>query len=52
MRELTLSSEELEKKTALLNEIFSTDCIIQSLKRKFIFKTNRSEKNFLYAKFR
>ncbi len=25
MRELTLSSKELEKKTALLNEIFSAD---------------------------
>ena len=46
MRELTLSSEELEKKTALLNEIFSTDCIIQSLKESSFSKLT-DQKKFL-----
>lgn len=44
MRELTLSSEELEKKTALLNEIFSTDCIIQSLKESSFSKLTDQKK--------
>ncbi|HHA5497474.1 TPA: hypothetical protein ACOBDN_001561, partial [Enterococcus faecium] len=44
MRELTLSSEELEKKTALLNEIFSADCIIQSLKESSFSKLTDQKK--------
>ncbi|HDL0689839.1 TPA: hypothetical protein PWR71_001893, partial [Enterococcus faecium] len=36
--------KELEKKTALLNEIFSADCIIQSLKESSFSKLTDQEK--------